>query len=217
MAISRSVRIPPLELVADLQVPAHRKGLVIFAHGSGSSRFSPRNQWVARALVGAGYATLLFDLLTEDEAARRANVFDIELLAGRLVDVVDWASVQPELADIPIGLFGASTGAAAALKAAAARPSQVTTVISRGGRPDLALDVADSVKVPTLLIVGGDDEPVLSWNREAARELAGPSTVEVVPGATHLFEEPGALDEVVRLAVDWCDRHLAGAAAAAAR
>lgn len=209
MAASTSVRIPPLGLAADLRVPAHPRGLVIFAHGSGSSRLSPRNQWVAEALVRAGYATLLFDLLTEDEAARRENVFDIDLLAQRLVDAIDWASARPECAGVPIGLFGASTGAAAALTAAAARSGQVKTVISRGGRPDLAPEAAPKVTAPTLLIVGGDDEPVLSWNREAARTLAGPVRVEVVPGATHLFEEPGALDEVVRLAVAWCDRHLA--------
>jgi len=217
MAGNRSTRIPPLGLGADLRVPERPRGLVIFAHGSGSSRLSPRNQWVAEALVRAGYATLLFDLLTEDEAARRANVFDIELLSERLVDAIDWAAVEPELAGVPIGLFGASTGAAAALKAAVARPGEVKTVISRGGRPDLALDAAPKVKVPTLLIVGGRDEPVLSWNRVAARELAGPASVEVVAGATHLFEEPGALNEVVRLAVDWCDGHLATAAVVAPR
>ena len=208
MAVSRSVRIPPLNLLADLQTPEHPRGLVIFAHGSGSSRLSPRNQWVAAALVRAGFATLLFDLLTEDEAARRANVFDIRLLSQRLIDAIDWASVQPKLVGVPLGLFGASTGAAAALEAAARR-DQVKMVISRGGRPDLALDAARQVKAPTLLIVGGEDEPVLSWNREAARELGGPARVEVVEGATHLFEEPGALDEVVRLAIDWCERRLA--------
>lgn len=214
MVAATPVRIPPLGLVADLRVPAHARGLVIFAHGSGSSRLSPRNQWVAEALDHAGYATLLFDLLTEDEAARRANVFDIELLAHRLVDVIDWAAIQPQCAGVPIGLFGASTGAAAALKAAAARPGRVKALISRGGRPDLALDAAHRVTAPTLLIVGGRDEPVASWNREAARKLAGPTRVEVVPGATHLFEEPGALDEVVRLALAWCDRHLAARAEA---
>jgi putative phosphoribosyl transferase len=217
MAAGKTVRIPPLGLAADLKVPARARGLVIFAHGSGSSRLSPRNQWVADALVRAGYATLLFDLLTDDEAARRANVFDIELLSRRLVHAIDWASARSELAGVPIGLFGASTGAAAALKAAAARSAQVKTVISRGGRPDLALDAAPKVRAPTLLIVGGRDEPVLSWNRDAARELAGPASVEVVTGATHLFEEPGALDEVVRLATAWCDRHLATAAAVAQR
>ncbi len=217
MAASRPVRIPPLNLAADLAVPARPRGLVIFAHGSGSSRLSPRNRWVADALGRAGYATLLFDLLTEAEAVHRANVFDIDLLAQRLASAIDWAGAEPELASLPIGLFGASTGAAAALAAAAARPGQVKTVISRGGRPDLALAVAHAVQAPTLLIVGGADEPVLSWNRDAARRLAGPARVEVIPGATHLFEEPGALDEVVRLAADWCDRHLATAAAAAPR
>ena len=208
-ASQRTVRIPPLQLSADLRTPADPRGLVIFAHGSGSSRFSPRNKWVAAALGDAGYATLLLDLLTEDEAADRANVFDIDLLGRRLVDAIDWACAQPELAAVPIGLFGASTGAAAALKAAAARPGVVRTIISRGGRPDLAADVLGEIHAPTLLIVGGRDEPVLGWNRDAGRKLAHPAEVEVVPGATHLFEEPGALDEVVRLAIDWCGRHLA--------
>ena len=213
----RTVRIPPLQLAADLRMPAHPRGLVIFAHGSGSSRFSPSNQSVAIALGDAGYATLLLDLLTEREADDRANVFDVDLLAARLVDAIDWACAQPELMDNPIGLFGASTGAAAALKAAAARPGQVRCVVSRGGRPDLAADVLGQVRAPTLLIVGGRDEPVLSWNREAGRSLANPAQVEVVPGATHLFEEPGALDQVVRLAIDWCDRHLTVEAPGAVR
>lgn len=205
----RPARIPPMQLAADLRMPAGPRGLVIFAHGSGSSRFSPRNQSVAIALGDAGYATLLLDLLTEREADDRANVFDIDLLGDRLVDAIDWACAQSELAGVPIGLFGASTGAAAALRAAAARPGVVRTVISRGGRPDLAADVLGRISIPTLLIVGGRDEPVLSWNREAGRRLGHPAQVEVVPGATHLFEEPGALDQVVRLAIDWCDRHLA--------
>jgi putative phosphoribosyl transferase len=208
--LERAVRIPPLDLAGDVRLPVGLQGLVIFAHGSGSSRFSPRNQWVARSLGEAGYATLLFDLLTEGEAQQRANVFDIDLLSGRLVNAIDWAIQEPDLEGASIGLFGASTGAAAALKAAAARPGRVRAVISRGGRPDLAADVLGRINIPTLFIVGGDDEPVLSWNRDAARQLARPAHVEVVPRATHLFEEPGALDEVVRLAVDWCDRYLKG-------
>jgi len=210
-AAVRSISIPPLRLAADVSVPADPRGVLVFAHGSGSSRLSPRNRSVSQALVDAGFATVLFDLLTDDEAADRANVFDIDLLATRLVDAIDWVRTQPDLAALPIGLFGASTGAAAALKAAAARSDQVTTVISRGGRPDLAGETLGQVTVPTLLIMGGEDEPVLSWNREAMAQLAGPARLDVVPGATHLFEEPGALEEVVRLVIDWCDERLAAA------
>jgi len=212
-AAHRTVQIPPQGLAAELRTPEPARGLVIFAHGSGSSRFSPRNQQVAAALNHAGFATLLLDLLTEAEADDRANVFDIDLLGQRLVDAVDWACAQRELARLPIGLFGASTGAAAALTAAAVRPGPVRAVISRGGRPDLAERVLGKITVPALFIVGGEDEPVLSWNRDAARRLARPAHVEVVPGATHLFEEPGALEDVVRLAIDWCGRHLAVEAA----
>ncbi|MEO8113990.1 MAG: alpha/beta family hydrolase [Phenylobacterium sp.] len=211
------VHIPPLQLSADLRVPTLPRGIVIFAHGSGSSRFSPRNQAVAGALVTAGYATLLLDLLTEDEAANRANIFDIDLLGARLVNAIDWVRLQPGLAALPIGLFGASTGAAAAIKAAAARGGQVRTVVSRGGRPDLAADVLGQVTAPTLLIVGGRDEPVLSWNRQAMAKLAGPAQLEIVPGATHVFEEPGAMEEVVRLSIAWFDDTLAVSARADAR
>jgi putative phosphoribosyl transferase len=213
---TRSVRIPPLQLAADLRSPDGARGLVIFAHGSGSSRFSPRNQGVAEALVDAGFATLLLDLLTEAEAADRANVFDIERLGARLVDAIDWSGAQADLAGLPIGLFGASTGSAAAMKAAAARPDRIRALVSRGGRPDLAADVLHQVEAPTLLIVGGLDEPVLSWNRQAGRQISGPTELAVVPGATHLFEEPGALDEVVRLAIDWYEQHLAKSAQAGA-
>jgi len=205
----RAARIPPLGLEADLGVPAAAAGVVIFAHGSGSSRFSPRNRSVAEALQNAGFATVLLDLLTEDEAQDRANVFDIDRLGERLVDALDWAAAEPDLLGLPIGLFGASTGAAAALLAAAGRPELVRAVVSRGGRPDLAMDRLGQVTAPTLLIVGGRDEPVLTWNREAQRALAGPSRLEVVPGATHLFEEPGALQEVVRLAIAWFEETLA--------
>ncbi len=179
------------------------RGVVIFAHGSGSSRLSPRNQQVARALSDAGVTTLLFDLLTEAEAADRSNVFDIDLLARRLVDAVDWVATQPALAPLPIGLFGASTGAAAALKAAAARPQAVRAVVSRGGRPDLAGEALSQVRAPTLLIVGGNDEPVLGWNREAAERMGGSVRVTVIPGAAHLFEESGAMDQVTSLAAAW--------------
>lgn len=204
-----SVSIPPLDLSGDLTVPPTAKGLVIFAHGSGSSRFSPRNRQVADALVEAGLATLLMDLLSEDEAADRANVFDIPLLAQRLVAAIGWARKQDALGELPIGLFGASTGAAAALLAAAARPGEVSAVVSRGGRPDLASPMLGQVRAPTLLIVGGEDEPVLTWNREALAELGGEGRIEVVPGATHLFEEPGALEQVTALARAWFLQRLA--------
>jgi putative phosphoribosyl transferase len=195
------IEIPPVGLRGWMSLPPEPKGLVIFAHGSGSSRFSPRNRQVARALADLGLAALLFDLLTPAEAETRANVFDIELLSGRLVQAVDWAQAQPALAGLPIGLFGASTGAASALEAAVRRP-QIRAVVSRGGRPDLAPNLP-GVSCPVLLIVGGEDEPVLTWNRAAAERLGGPSQVAVIEGATHLFEEPGAMDEVVRLAGAW--------------
>ena len=198
-----SVAVPPVGLEGELRLIEPPRGVVIFAHGSGSSRLSPRNRQVAQALTDAGMATLLFDLLTEAEAADRGNVFDIDLLARRLVDAIDWVAGQPALADLPIGLFGASTGAAAALKAAAARPHAVTAVVSRGGRPDLAGEALPRVTAPTLLIVGGNDEPVLGWNRDAAERMGGPVRVTVIPGATHLFEEPGAMERVTALATDW--------------
>lgn len=197
------VAIPPVGLAGDLRLADPARGVVIFAHGSGSSRLSPRNQQVARALSEAGMTTLLFDLLTEAEAADRSNVFDIDLLARRLVDAIDWVATQPALASLPIGLFGASTGAAAALKAAAARSHAVRAVVSRGGRPDLAGETLPRVTAPTLLIVGGNDEPVLGWNRDAAERMGGSVRVTVIPGATHLFEESGAMDQVTSLAASW--------------
>ncbi len=201
------VTVPPMQLAGDLRIPKSPRGTVIFAHGSGSSRFSPRNQAVADALVEAGFATFLLDLLTKQEALQRANVFDIDLLADRVLDAVAWVQGAPDLQDLPIGLFGASTGAAAALKAAAARPAEVAAVVSRGGRPDLAGDDLDRVTAPTLLVVGGDDEPVLTWNREAGQRLRR-CRLEIVPGATHLFEEPGALEQVIALARGWLLEHL---------
>jgi len=209
------VAIPPQQLEADLRMPPRPKGVVIFAHGSGSSRLSPRNRAVAEALVEAGFATLLLDLLTEPEASERANVFDIELLSGRLLDAVDWVGGEPDLAGLPIGLFGASTGAAAALRAAASRPDRIAAVVSRGGRPDLAGDALDRVQAPTLLIIGGHDEVVLGLNHDAMQRIGGLCRLEVVPGATHLFEEPGALEQVTRLAADWFSRQLAPAAVGA--
>jgi len=183
-------------------MPDTAVGIVVFAHGSGSSRFSPRNQVVAGALHEAGLATLLFDLLTDDEAAARTNVFDIELLGDRLATATAWLEQSPA-ADLAIGYFGASTGAAAALWAAGAPDATVAAVVSRGGRPDLAGERLETVRAPTLLIVGGRDDVVLELNREAANALRCEHRVDVVPGATHLFEEPGALEQVARLAADW--------------
>jgi dienelactone hydrolase len=196
------VLIEPPGLDALLGVPALAKGLVIFAHGSGSGRLSPRNNQVAAALRGSGVATLLLDLLTPAEEQDRRNVFDIPLLASRLLDATDWATRQPRLAALPIGYFGASTGAGAALRAAADPWFDVAAVVSRGGRPDMALDALDEVRAPTLLLVGGNDGPVIDLNRRAQARLARAELV-VIPGAGHLFEEPGTLDEVVRLATDW--------------
>jgi putative phosphoribosyl transferase len=196
----------------DLSLPADARGLVIFAHGSGSSRHSPRNRAVADVLQHAGLATLLLDLLTADEE-RADDVtaefrFDIPLLADRVAGIGDWAKAHPQTGSLPLGLFGASTGAAAALMAAAKRPSDVRAIVSRGGRPDLAHAALDVVTAPTLLIVGGADEVVLDLNRQALARLRGEAKLEVVPGATHLFEEPGALDQVARSAADWFVRHL---------
>ncbi len=199
-----------------LMLPGHAKGIVLFAHGSGSSRHSPRNQYVAQILQRAGFGTLLVDLLTRQEDAIDEYTlkfrFDIDRLADRLVIVIDWLSQQPATADLPIGLFGASTGAAAALQAAAARPGIVKTVVSRGGRPDLAGDALEHVQAPTLLIVGADDTPVIPLNESARQRLSAPAKQVLVPGATHLFEEPGTLDEVARLASGWFGQHLSAGA-----
>ena len=188
--------------------PAEPLGIVVFAHGSGSSRSSPRNARVAVALNEAGLVTLLFDLLTDEEARDRANVFDIPLLAERLAAATGWVEADPELRGLPIGYFGASTGGAAALWAAAERGG-VSAIVSRGGRPDLAAPRLAAVRAPTLLIVGGRDEVVLELNREALESLTCEAQLTVVEGATHLFEEPGALEEVSRLACEWFARHLA--------
>lgn len=196
-------------LPGEFVVPAASRGLVVFAHGSGSSRHSPRNLAVARTLHTAGFATLLFDLLTpREDAADAGGRFDIPLLAGRLVDAIDYAASTSVVGDLPIGLFGASTGAAAALVAATRRPEVVKAVVSRGGRPDLAGDALRRVRAPTLLIVGGRDDVVIGLNRGAAAELDTTQEVRIVDGATHLFEEPGELEQVAQLAADWFDRHL---------
>ncbi|GIW08544.1 MAG: hydrolase [Dehalococcoidia bacterium] len=204
--------LPQVSLVGSLVVPADPVGIVLFAHGSGSSRFSPRNRYVAQVLNEARLATLLADLLTPAEEAVDARTghlrFDIVLLAERLTGIVDWMPSHPALAALPVGLFGASTGAGAALRTAVARP-HVAAVVSRGGRPDLAEPYLPQVRVPVLLIVGGADLPVLALNREALARLGGEARLEVVPGATHLFEEPGALEQVAVLARDWFLRWLA--------
>jgi pimeloyl-ACP methyl ester carboxylesterase len=206
---SRELRIGRHRLPANLQFPAGPlRGLVLFAHGSGSSRLSPRNRFVADALNQRGLATLLFDLLSDAESADRANVFDIELLAQRLGEALDWQSEFDELAHLPTGLFGASTGAAAALVAAAIAPARVAAVVSRGGRPDLAMDALPRVRAPTLLIVGGADIDVLALNRWAAARMTCDHALRIVPGATHLFEERGALDEVASLAGAWFVQHM---------
>ncbi|SBS70432.1 conserved hypothetical protein [uncultured Mycobacterium sp.] len=186
-----------------LTVPPHPGGVVVFAHGSGSSRFSARNIYVADVLNSYGIATLLFDLLTPAEERNRANVFDIKLLASRLIAVTDWLAAQPETATLPVGYFGASTGAGAALAAAAEPAVNIDAVVSRGGRPDLAGESLKRVVSPTLLIVGGLDDVVLGLNRQAQAEIPGECELVVVPGATHLFEEPGTLEKVAELARDW--------------
>jgi putative phosphoribosyl transferase len=212
------VRVPAGGPVLDgiLAVPAGARGVVVFAHGSGSGRLSPRNQFVARVLQGAGLATLLIDLLTEEEAEDRTKVFDIDLLAGRLESAAGWLSRDPATAALCLGYFGASTGAGAALVAAARQRGTVGAVVSRGGRPDLARDFLPLVEAPTLLIVGGDDELVLQLNEEALDRLRCRKELVVIPGATHLFPEPGALEEVSRLARDWFVRHLTPPAEAGA-
>lgn len=197
----------------NLVVPERAAGVVLFAHGSGSSRLSPRNLRVARELQERGLATLLIDLLTADEEAIDVETaqlrFDIDLLADRLAGATDWLIEQPESRDLWIGYFGASTGAAAALVAAALRPQSIGAVVSRGGRPDLAGDALPRVQAPTLLIVGGEDFAVMDLNREAYARLLCKRRLEIVPGATHLFEEPGTLETVAHLAGDWFLKHLA--------
>jgi putative phosphoribosyl transferase len=210
------VRVPvgPVMLDGSLTLPEQSRAIVVFAHGSGSNRFSPRNRYVARVLNEAKLATLLIDLLTLHEEvidARTAQLrFDIDLLAERLVDATDWLTQFPDTRHLRIGYFGASTGAAAALAAAAVRPDVVGAVVSRGGRPDLAGAALIHVRAPTLLIVGENDVEVIELNRAALAQLRCEKQLMIVPGATHLFEEPGALEEVARLACDWFQRHLTG-------
>jgi len=210
----REVRVSagPVTLEGSLGIPNGVGGVVLFAHGSGSGRHSPRNRYVAGVLREANLATLLIDLLTEDEEEvdlRTTRLrFDIGLLARRLVGATDWLVQNPDTEQLRIGYFGASTGAGAALVAAAERPNEVGAIVSRGGRPDLAGDALPLVKAPTLLIVGGNDEPVIGMNEEALARMRAVKRLQIVPGASHLFEEPGALEEVARLATGWFARHL---------
>ncbi|TQK86548.1 dienelactone hydrolase [Streptomyces puniciscabiei] len=217
--ISDMVLVPTSDatLSGDLVVPTAARAVVLFAHGSGSSRHSPRNRMVAAELRTAGFGTLLMDLLSEREERHDAltgeHRFDIPLLGRRLVAAIDWLDTQPDSRGLPVVLFGASTGAAAALVAAAERPERVLTVVSRGGRPDLAGDALGRVQASVLLIVGGQDQQVQELNEEAARYLRAPCALHIVPGATHLFGEPGALEEVAAVARQWCDDRLTGDAA----
>lgn len=204
----RDVCIRPLELNGTVCVPAAARGLVVFVHGSGSSRFSPRNVAVAEALNRADLATLLFDLLTAAEEGDRCKVFDIPLLADRLLDAIRWVEQDPELSTLPLGLFGSSTGAAAALVVAARLGERVGAVVSRGGRPDLAADALDSVCSPTLLVVGGRDDVVIQLNELALARLQGAKELLIVPGASHLFPEQGALEAVIEQAKKWFSAHL---------
>jgi putative phosphoribosyl transferase len=210
----REVRVSAgaVTLEGNLDIPDDARGIVLFAHGSGSGRFSPRNRYVAEALREANLATLLIDLLTSEEEVvdlrTRHLRFDIGLLADRLAGATDWLAQEPDTQGLRVGYFGASTGAGAALVAAAGYPEAVGAVVSRGGRPDLAGEALPRVAAATLLIVGGKDEPVIAMNREAFAQIRAEKEFEVVPGATHLFEEPGKLEEVARLATEWFARHL---------
>ena len=216
--IERTVHIPAgrVNLEGNLGIPKHARGIVVFAHGTGSSRFSPRNRYVARVLRDAELGTLLLDLLSTEEeqidAVTRQHRFDIGLLAVRLVHTIDWLEKQPDTTGLGIGLFGASTGGGAALVAASQRPAAVNAVVSRGGRPDLAGAALPRVRCPTLLIVGERDEPVIELNQQARRAMKADVKLVIVPHATHLFEEPGALEQVATLAREWFTTHLHAAA-----
>jgi putative phosphoribosyl transferase len=211
----REVRIAPLGLPGTLRIPGEAHAFIAFAHGSGSSRFSPRNMAVAEGLNAHGFGTLLFDLLSSEEEADRANVFNVPLLAERLVDAINWLDRDSPATLRPLGLFGASTGAAAALVAAARLGDRIGAVVSRGGRPDLAGHTLDEIRTSTLLIVGGADYGVIELNEEALTHLKGPKALQIVPGATHLFPEPGALEAVIDYAARWFARHLGGSASKA--
>jgi dienelactone hydrolase len=206
------IRINGKSIFGNLKIPEKAEGLIIFAHGSGSSRFSTRNNYVAGILNKNNLGTLLFDLLTAEEEKidnyTAEYRFNIKLLAKRLIDVTDWLIKEPSLKNLKLGYFGASTGAAAALAAAAKRPDIIYAVVSRGGRPDLAMESLQGVKAPTLLIVGGEDFEVIELNRTAYENISAKKKLEIIPGATHLFEEPGALEEVSRLSAEWFTRYL---------
>lgn len=214
MTTERQEHVPAsgVTMEGDLSVPEELRGCVLFAHGSGSSRHSPRNRYVAQVLQESGIATLLLDLLTESEELLDHETtelrFNIQLLARRLMFATDWLAHQPRIEHVKLGYFGASTGAAAALVAAAGAVKDVGAIVSRGGRPDLARSALNNVQAPTLLIVGGEDRTVLNLNREAMSQLQCEKRLEIVPGATHLFQEPGALEEVARLARQWFESHL---------
>ncbi len=207
-----AIKLGPISLEGNLSIPKNTEGLVIFSHGSGSSRFSPRNNFVAQALNNAGLATLLFDLLTADEEEidnrTRELRFNIPLLSERLISTTDWVSEFPATKDLNIGYFGSSTGAASALVAAAQRIDKTKAVVSRGGRPDLAGDFLAKVEAPTLLIVGGNDLSVIDMNKDAIEQMHAETKLEIIPGATHLFEEPGTLDQVVEKASEWFTTYL---------
>jgi len=208
--VKKAVHIPinSLDLEGDLSVPEKNKGVIVFVHGSGSSRLSPRNQFVAEILNKAGFATLLFDLLTEDEDRTYENRFNTPLLAERLKEATDWLKEQEDIENIPMGYFGASTGAAAAIIGAAEIGAEIKAVVSRGGRPDLAGKALSKLKSPILLIVGGEDYEVIELNKEAASQIVCKKEIKIVDGATHLFEEPGTLEKAAELAKNWFERHL---------
>ena len=203
-----NIKMDSVELEGMLELPRNAQGVVLFAHGSGSSRFSPRNQYVGRVLRENGVGTLLMDLLEESESQDRSNVFNIDLLAARVMGAHAWLRSNEDTVDLPVGYFGASTGAAAALLAAAKLGRDVSAVVSRGGRPDLAMEYLPQVTAPVLLIVGGNDWPVISMNKEAFEMLPGTKELKIIPGATHLFEEPGTLEQVAQLASEWFSRYL---------
>lgn len=205
---SMEIPVGKINLKGILRIAHHQQGMVIFSHGSGSSRLSSRNNYIAEYFKDQGFSSLLFDLLTEKEDQVYKNRFDIELLAKRLAKVTQWLLQEEDMPDVPIGYFGASTGAASALIAAAKLDAEIDAIVSRGGRPDLAMSVLNNVKVPTLLIVGGDDIPVIELNRKAYESLAGIKKIEIVAGATHLFSEPGKLDEVAVLSANWFKTYL---------
>lgn len=202
------IAIDSIELEGNLVIPPNAQGMVVFAHGSGSSRHSPRNNYVAQALQKNQLATLLLDLLSPKEDVDFHTRFDIELLTQRLLAATNWLKEQKGTQDLPLGYFGASTGAAAALKAAALLKDDIKAVVSRGGRPDLAYEALEEVEAPTLLIVGGEDDVVIDLNEKASSRMKGEREIVIIPGATHLFEEPGALEEVASLAADWLKQYL---------